>query len=1774
MKSPKLRLLVQNPQRLSHSQEYAEENTLQKLKSLFRNIVQNHDISGLDEVLLLCRDPEKSDDEHTTIDTFFNDIVTKIIKDASQRRNALEKTKLEVEHLVAAQLDLQKKNQPLEEAEKEKDARIREVESEAREAKQARDSYHEQLKSVSEKYVSERDQARELLEVANQKLHEAIEERDTKEVRLQRLQAEYTALQQTQQSISLADVEQLKSKVTELGERLREERETNAEAHRDFEREKARWRQKEAEYREGQQYSDEVFGRNAKEKEELESKIDSLKQQLGEERRKVAATRPETMTFLIDGKQVPLKQYEKLLTNVRGQNEELKRQIEQIKEEREIVQEVPLDDVRTVVEPFLKIYGIAFDNALSALHSSLIEEEEILEELCNDDGFLPYPRATVTTEAEVEHSQTSPSGSVDARRGHELESVNKTFSQDLRTELGGLSLSREGSMDSELPLEDTQPDEGNTADTPNYPGNLFGLRERLKQTIKHLHSLKNEKRDCEKEIERLQEEIENLKGKITFHESTAETLKKEIERCTADMEIMERRDRSEQDQKKLDEKQALITSLSLDLRECKTKLATVTNQRDSLLQQIEEAQGELKMWQTSGEEIGNINVALKQDIIENECALAEKEAYSKALEEEVAELKAKLRHARFREKEERARRVEVENNGVWEGTRGAALRDRENKIDQLKLAVGEYEHDLCAKEEEIKALKSDKDQLRNSLDAAWKQVSDILGQSQTTSNDHVRTATGHTQESPTQNLSQDVNSQADPIHQTDFEKLQPALEKLGKLLQLDERIIDSFHQILVSIQSQPRQPHAAVSQTPSQDSDGPRNSQTLQVENPELGMDPRERQLYKMRQLIEVRQTLAGLRSRKELSWNELVISQPRDLYLLDLHLGQLEERVLAIENGRGEPEDSLETLNIEAADIRERMDDIRSMMDRRAGLVRQEIDVHGPVFNDLFRELDNPPSPRPLLPPVSVAREDIGGVEEPPLPPVPGLSSAQDARDKWKTRSNAYAFPGGGDSGEDSSDDDSDESKDHRSRNRYQAEVDTAHIALNRLHTSIDVAIASAAAVRNVQYEATQDVADGYFTPAGQRSVAQSTLDSEAENSQLSPSVGTDGAGSSVFDRSTRGRHFTSMFPVRLTTALREWHNHAFDIHNRVTEVSQAVERLVSHGVNADAYDLMRSRARQLLIERNEAREMLKNRDQNWPLPLENKLERELNEQIRYLRNMVDSLEKKLVEGETGMQMLEHQKMENVRLRAMNEVKDTLLRQAEEETDKVIEEKIRVSEYDKLQLMEKLETAQQKISDLQRKLDLEMQSRSAPIEHMQERVRDLEKQLTNAERLKRNTEDAQKTIFVNLQRAVAMKDDDDGVRIRGVIANIIHPDENPLEQEETESDSDAENEMPERERVLERRLRGMKKVWRIQDDQYKELQEQAEARLKSLEASLQKVIAEREKRLALKQSEFELSEDNRIAAAEQNSVLNERITELEKQLQEQYDLLADVVQEQDESNSKSKSIRKPGLKKEDTKSSASSSDSESDDQGPPPTNDRPHREPADSQSPPSPDDEASGEPTSDEARSSSEEPQHQPGDNLMDVAALQLHTTPKNPREQREVMAPQRKIRLEEASDSNGPDPASPVVLRTTQGDSNYAWLVCHAIGRCFLTHILSWGYVLRFLLLVALNLPARAVGKGFDLGAKRPLPKNSSVFLVDIIWVVGAWHVFKGFLAMKAVREVWGLANDMSRAYYIESRLKPSNSRYLGIEGLDSRLSPSFGFVTRALLRETLEMGMKMTG
>lgn len=444
-----------------------ERQTLARLRGRLKSLAEEHNLLDLVGTLLGDEDSEDSSDE-PTIHSLLNDTFAKLALEVGHRSEAIASVKAELEEFKRTQAALQQEKESLEEALKEKDVllaqvneQLADVREELEDAKVARDANYDDAEQYNARYEEAENnlgKAEDKLAEAESRICELTIQRDRADAQRRHLQSRVEELERDQQTARVAGTEELELKVASLSNQLREEQTTRAKAVKDLEQKERKWKSAEDGYNESINHYEQLLVAAGKDKIRLSDDINRLNQELDEFRRKRAAAKPESATFFVDGEKVSYKQYEKMLGNTRGEISYLKQQLDQVQDEQRLSQEIPLEDVRRIVEPFLKVYGIAFETALLAIGSSSQEEEDSVDALANDDGYESYPRVSFAPDSERELSRASTSSLIGARGdrapdvGDDMSQISRRTStafggaHDLRSELQGLSFSRESSV--------------------------------------------------------------------------------------------------------------------------------------------------------------------------------------------------------------------------------------------------------------------------------------------------------------------------------------------------------------------------------------------------------------------------------------------------------------------------------------------------------------------------------------------------------------------------------------------------------------------------------------------------------------------------------------------------------------------------------------------------------------------------------------------------------------------------------------------------------------------------------------------------------------------------------------------------------------------------------------------------------------------------------------------------------------------------------------------------------------------------------------------------------------------------------------------------------------------------------------------------------------------------------------------------------------------------------------------------------------------------------
>ncbi|KAF6805389.1 hypothetical protein CSOJ01_09535 [Colletotrichum sojae] len=1718
---------------------------------------------------------------------------------------------------------------------KEKDDRIQKAVDEGREAEKARDAAYDECEKT-EKTLTECEKVRDHAFVELQETVDELKgvrmELDVKDIQLQRSAKTISDLQQKGQDEPSADVEELKAKIDVLRDDLRREQEAKDAAESSINTLKAKWKQEEAKFQKNGEETDQMIFGCQQEANGLKAERDRLRDQLNAANRRAAAAaavRPPTPVFLVDNERIPLSKYEKLLGNARGENADLKRQLQEAKQEREITNEIPPDMLREVLEPYLRLYGIAFDHALEAMERGLqIEDEALAAFVDQGDLFQSDPDDADAPDVEKAPSQASSSA---LRRGQPAPALSEYGSQssqasgaspevsrslprsrdvrfrDLRSELNEASLSRQTSTLSGMvrPTDvlflsanfvlttlqvasDTRSDEGLT---------LAKCREMIIRENQRCKDMQVEKKKIEAEAEKLKKDAKRLKKSISIHEKAAEQLRRQLDRATADKAAQ---------QKELDAARKDIALERERLRVAETRLNAAIDSRNLLQGQIENLQMELGAWQDSGEQVGKDNVALEK-------AIAEKDA-------KIAELEGSLLKARYDYTSERDRRRDAEKGKMWEGLSGQALRAKDDEIEKLEADLESQQEEDRKHEAEINNLKAAKADTQRTLDAANEKASRAR------------------------------DSAWDAVTQTEN-----ISDGVMRLLRVDDQIIGLLQQALAEMS-----PGFSVSIGSSSIADI--TDFPPEIEDPTIRMDAQEQALFRMCELASIRYTMGELRNAKEEEWYRTRgPTRPFQIELLEQELGTLEERLMTARSGHREPDDpdnSEEALTRAKDFISARMGEWEQLYRERQAAIRENIYFFGNLFNERFRDR---PSPRPLeAPPPTPAARAPSTVEDAPLPPDP---RPKNSRDKWSReptaydRSVAYASSSSGDS-----DGGSDEgSKPQATSTGYKGELDKVHYLLDRLNTSITVSMRSAAEVRAINDELVQEVADDGTTAtvvrrASFRSMDGSSTDlasssppSSAGNALSSSPPGN--GSSSVFSREKGGGHLVSIFPLRMGTALDQWYKHATQASHRIAELNDCLEILAQHRANVDKYDFLRSTVRKLVIELQEARTRLRGQTPQ----LKTERETHLLGVIQDLKDACEKLKARLVERERLDGVNKHNQDEIARLTADNMIKDMALKAFEEDMETKLEKRVRLVDYMNDQLRTELVEAVSRAEDLQQRLDREIATKAKPVSHLNERIRALEGKAVQAERHRMAAEDARRLFLYNMEQAAKADHRDFTDRMHQVITNSFNPvpiGERALREEDLLSDDQADDQTDDEDPTA-RELRNMKNTWLIQEDRFLQLEDmlkkQAKKHEEEWDEAREDLVADRDARLVQRQAELDLSESNRVEAMEKIAERDQRIQQLEKEVAFAYEV-----------REAGRGSGSPGSSSSSSSSSAGSDDSlpspqtvrrdrspepspEADDAAPPPPPDEspderpspdandaagpPPEQPDDTADPPAeqPEDTADSQPVQpvqpdkpeaaqDEAvpvtdgdstpasaggRSTSSDL----GDSTTSAAASGLRSRKRFSTEEGEnkvtsvVVVEEEPVEAAVSEGAGGdtqPPAANPqgnlgdgaakgkklgnsydddlkkpskreklayiggwLTVRASLTDEEaqrYTVAFAWSLSSCLRNHFQAWIWSLWFLVVCAAYVPMKILGLSVDVKAQRPRPKHLAVLLVDMVTIAGLVMTCRMVFATRAVRELWEMANGATRAYYIESRLKPDRSRFLGFDNIDARLFPGY--------------------
>ncbi|KAK2061534.1 hypothetical protein LY76DRAFT_484289, partial [Colletotrichum caudatum] len=508
----------------ARTEDAAEQGRLREMKNYLRELTEAH---GLPRALVEHLSDEEPETTLETVDALFKVFASRLCKECRNKEENLKSTQAKLDRSTSAQAMLEREKSGLEEAARMKDAKLRELESIS---KQARESDIEDLKAQVERCAAERDEAKSELRGLRKRLEEAESERDEKDISMQRLNLELEEARQSNRQAAPSDgMEALRATISDLREKLKGLNGDKADLERQAETIAAAQKQKDGERDAQMRHQDDFILEMQKEAEKYKTVIEALQREREEQLRRafVAEAERRPVTFRVDNEVLPLERYEKLLGNARGDAAELREQLQQVGDERDRALEDFERARQMIMEEFVPLYNLAVEEATANLINIGRDEEARLLGMVGKGEYRRYLRAAI--EPDREGSQTSSEGFVapgETAAGLGLDGESSEPSQP--SESSQPSNPSEQSRQSSIPTEDS------LAGRRDDPADLFKALDechiRRKEAEKRAEELEGETKKQQDEIRRLKDYAAAVSKASTSRDGSAK-LRDALDEC-------------------------------------------------------------------------------------------------------------------------------------------------------------------------------------------------------------------------------------------------------------------------------------------------------------------------------------------------------------------------------------------------------------------------------------------------------------------------------------------------------------------------------------------------------------------------------------------------------------------------------------------------------------------------------------------------------------------------------------------------------------------------------------------------------------------------------------------------------------------------------------------------------------------------------------------------------------------------------------------------------------------------------------------------------------------------------------------------------------------------------------------------------------------------------------------------------------------------------------------------------------------------------------------
>ncbi|OHE96633.1 hypothetical protein CORC01_08090 [Colletotrichum orchidophilum] len=702
--------------------------------------------------------------------------------------------------------------------------------------------------------------------------------------------------------------------------------------------------------------------------------------------------------------------------------------------------------------------------------------------------------------------------------------------------------------------------------------------------------------------------------------------------------------------------------------------------------------------------------------------------------------------------------------------------------------------------------------------------------------------------------------------------------------------------------------------------------------------------------------------------------------------------------------------------------------------------------------------------------------------------------------------------------------------------------------------------------------------------------------------------ASSELVARHTTDRLLSSFLPRSIYNPLIVWAEKCEEIQYNLRSLDHEIEGLIHDGVNSQNYEFLRSRAREFKIRLEKANETIialkARKDGEVAGPSDNELveaARKLKDENSSLLQELDEVKRMAKDKQTdlGRKLIKARAESNTHQQVSKYLRNTIYNM-EFNKKKVIEdgvdERIRETTYYYEKQKDEIKMLESEASELRKKLDKEQSTRSEPLDTAFSTIQSLTDELGEMRKRNEMLEDMSKTLATDMERALEITGGPRGTveeklaRMRERISNALHQNhsgstnpggdgEDPEEEVEYfsyEAETDRERELAEMVneamKQAAKQLEHHNRRYNKQQKDFHDRNAELDAEKKSQQSDSNKLVAQQERRI-------QLCEKDRQAALEQVQRAERDKASLEEQLQQQYDITAELMLQQDDENLKA------------AERGASSKESGQDEKGKQregAPGDDPDDDPGDSSGGSS-----DAKPNDGPRGSSDRKSRRRSGKKCSCPCLGGCDSRDKPAREDTNRASRQAVVgdlvkvyklyrdccgskHTKNTDGSNATGTAVPEddglllwrlagIMKTdsdtrerirNQGRRTYLARLLIAFWSCICVHVVSWqhvfyGIIHNFVFFAVYFLP----GSSWKPSEPAALPpKRVALVLKDAVILYWFYYLYQALTATWAVQRIYDMANGYTRAYFIERALHPQRSRWWGIDGIDTRLLPGF--------------------